>query len=234
MHPDPGSLASENSDQMIRFNLFRFLSGKKVQFHLSRKNHRKFHSNGKHSRRRFASSYTIDTSRPVARHILLEEESSNHSTKCRGDRSTYVQETRRKYAGHRYRNIGAFNRLRVFVHSPMSTKFSAFRNNFSSQLWNGFFAVTWTFPFLNKLSSQWLARCVKLSQFCFERNINRSMQHRLELLNRVRTGPEKSWILLSHFPGLGSLGTRLLVLESSGNMLNSRQKYEMCDRQWEE
>ena len=33
----PGSLASENSGQMIRFNLFRFLSGKKVQFHLSRK-----------------------------------------------------------------------------------------------------------------------------------------------------------------------------------------------------
>ena len=44
-------LASENSDQMIRFNLFRFLSGKKVQFHLSRKNYRKFHSNGKRSKR---------------------------------------------------------------------------------------------------------------------------------------------------------------------------------------
>ena len=29
MYPDPGSLASENSDQMIRLNLFRFLSGKK-------------------------------------------------------------------------------------------------------------------------------------------------------------------------------------------------------------
>ena len=52
MYPDPDSLASENSDQMIRFNLFRFLSGKKVQFHLSRKNHRKFHSNGKRSRRK--------------------------------------------------------------------------------------------------------------------------------------------------------------------------------------
>ena len=47
MNPDPGSLASKNSDQMIRFNLFHFLSGKKVQFHLSRKNHQKFHSNGK-------------------------------------------------------------------------------------------------------------------------------------------------------------------------------------------
>ena len=37
--PDPGLLASENSDQMIRFNLFRFLSGKKVQFQLSRKSY---------------------------------------------------------------------------------------------------------------------------------------------------------------------------------------------------
>ena len=40
INPDPGPLASETSDQMIRFcrcDLFRFLSGKKVQFHLSRK-----------------------------------------------------------------------------------------------------------------------------------------------------------------------------------------------------
>ena len=29
MNPDPGPLASENPDQMIRFNLFCFLSGKK-------------------------------------------------------------------------------------------------------------------------------------------------------------------------------------------------------------
>ena len=29
MNPDPGPRASENSDQMRRFNLFRFLSGKK-------------------------------------------------------------------------------------------------------------------------------------------------------------------------------------------------------------
>ena len=50
MYPDPGPLASENSDQMIRFNLFRFLSGRKVLFHLSRKSYRKFHSNGKRSR----------------------------------------------------------------------------------------------------------------------------------------------------------------------------------------
>ena len=49
MNPDPGPLASENSDQMIRFNLLRFLSGKKVQYHLSRKSYRKFHSNSKRS-----------------------------------------------------------------------------------------------------------------------------------------------------------------------------------------
>ena len=49
MYPDRGPLASENSNQMIRFNLFRFLSGKKGQFHLSRKSYRKFHSNGKRS-----------------------------------------------------------------------------------------------------------------------------------------------------------------------------------------
>ena len=30
MNPDPGPLAFENSDQMIRFNPFRFLSGKKT------------------------------------------------------------------------------------------------------------------------------------------------------------------------------------------------------------
>ena len=29
MNPDPDPLASENSDQMIRFSLFRFLGGKK-------------------------------------------------------------------------------------------------------------------------------------------------------------------------------------------------------------
>ena len=43
------------------------------------------------TRSSLASSYTIDTSRPVARHFLLEEESSNHSTKYRADRSAYPQ-----------------------------------------------------------------------------------------------------------------------------------------------
>ena len=49
MYPDPGPLPSENSDQMIRFYPLRFLSGRKVQFHLSRRSYRKFHSNGKRS-----------------------------------------------------------------------------------------------------------------------------------------------------------------------------------------
>ena len=42
-------------------------------------------------------------------------------------------------------------------------------------------AVTETFPILSNLSSPGLGRYVKLSQFCFERDINRSMQHGLEL-----------------------------------------------------
>ena len=39
--------------------------------------------------------------------------------------------------------------------------------------------------------------------------------------HRVRMGPG---ILLWHFPGLESPGKGLLVLESSGNLLNSSQK----------
>ena len=47
--------------------------------------------------------------------------------------------------------------------------------------------MTETFPILSNLSSPGLGRYVKLSQFCFERDINRSVQHGLEL-NRVRAG----------------------------------------------
>ena len=42
-------LASERSDQMIRLNLFRFLSGKKCSSICPEKKYRKFHSNGKRS-----------------------------------------------------------------------------------------------------------------------------------------------------------------------------------------
>ena len=42
---------------------------------------------------------------------------------------------------------------------------------------------------------------------------------------------ESPGILLWHFPGLESPGKGLLVLESSGNLLNSSKKYEMYGRQ---
>jgi len=38
-------------------------------------------------------------------------------------------------------------------------------------------------------------------------------------------------ILLLHFPGLESPEKGLLVLESSGNLLNSSKKYEMYGKQ---
>ena len=51
------------------------------------------------TRSHFASSYTIATMQASCSPCLLEEKGSNHSTKCRGDRSTYPLETRRKYSG---------------------------------------------------------------------------------------------------------------------------------------
>ena len=94
----------------------------------------------------------------------------------------------------------------------MSISFSMFRNVFAAffeEIMDFFpnkifltslaFAVTETFPILSNLSSPGLGRYVKLSQFCFERDINRSMQHGLEL-NRVRAGsgkPGKSWNMAS-------------------------------------
>ena len=42
---------------------------------------------------------------------------------------------------------------------------------------------------------------------------------------------ESAGILLWHFPGLESPGERPLVLESSGNLLNSTKKYEVYERQ---
>ena len=67
-------------------------------------------------------------------------------------------------------------------------------------------SVTETFQVLTKFSSQWLARYVKLSQICFEQDINRSMQHGLELLNRICTGPKnpgKSWNFIVTFSRTG-------------------------------
>ena len=44
---------------------------------------------------------------------------------------------------------------------------------------------------------------------------------------RVLENLESPGILLWHFPGLESPGKRPLVLESSGNLLNSAKKYEV-------
>ena len=48
---------------------------------------------------------------------------------------------------------------------------------------------------------------------------------------RVLENLESPGILLWHFPGLESPGKRPLVLESSGNLLNSAKKYDMYGRQ---
>ena len=48
---------------------------------------------------------------------------------------------------------------------------------------------------------------------------------------RVLENLESPGILLWHFPGLESPGKRPLVLESSGNVLNSAKNYEVYGRQ---
>ena len=48
---------------------------------------------------------------------------------------------------------------------------------------------------------------------------------------RVLENLESPGILFWHFPGLESPGKRPLVLESSGNLLNSAKKYEVYGRQ---
>ena len=48
---------------------------------------------------------------------------------------------------------------------------------------------------------------------------------------RVLENLESPGILLWHFSGLESPGKRLLVLESSGNLLNSAKQYEVYGRQ---
>ena len=52
----------------------------------------------------------------------------------------------------------------------------------------------------------------------------------MSTIHKVRIGPEileSPGILFWHFPGLESLGKRPLVLERSGNLLNSTKKYEV-------
>ena len=48
---------------------------------------------------------------------------------------------------------------------------------------------------------------------------------------RVLENLESPGILLWHYPGLESPGKRPLVLENSGNLLNSAKKYEVYERQ---
>jgi len=65
------------------------------------------------------------------------------------------------------------------------------------------------------------------AQMLFPALIMPSIKMQFVLLENL----ESPGILLWHFPGLESPGKRLLVLESSGNLLNSSKKYEMYDRQ---
>jgi len=65
------------------------------------------------------------------------------------------------------------------------------------------------------------------TQMLFPALIMPSIKMQFVLLENL----ESPGILLWHFPGLESPGKRLLVLESSGNLLNSSKKYEMYDRQ---
>ena len=79
-------------------------------------------------------------------------------------------------------------------------------------------AMTETFPVLSNRSSQSLVRYVKLSQFCFEGDINnRSMQHGLN-------GSWKTWNFIVAFSRTGKSWTKAT---GSGNVLNSRQKYDV-------
>ena len=151
----------------------------------------------------FAFSYTIHTSRPVARHMfILEEKSSSHSTKCRGDRSAYLQV---HWTFRRYGNISVFDRLSGFVHSPMSINFSAFRNIFTAFLGKMYFfpiflttlAMTETFPVQSNFSSQWQARYVKLSQFFFEWDINW-----LRIVEQGSYGSWRTWKVLEFYCGI--------------------------------
>ena len=65
-------------------------------------------------------------------------------------------------------------------------------------------------------------------------NAKKWLQERSSTTHRVRTGPAKTWKVLEiYFDILQNCKAleKLLVLESSGNLLNSSKKYEMCGRQ---
>ena len=77
------------TDQFKRSGQFWLLIGARKPLYFSAQTQ----SSG--TRSHFASSYTIATMQASCSPCLLEEKSSNHSTNCRGDRSTYPLETRR-------------------------------------------------------------------------------------------------------------------------------------------
>ena len=93
---------------------------------------------------------------------------SQHKTQGRSFGISARNSPQIRWTFRRHRNISAFNRLRVFVHSQMSIKFSAFRNmtwelNIFPLSWKKWIvspifltslAVTKTFPALSNISSQ--------------------------------------------------------------------------------
>ena len=117
MYPDRGPLASENSNQMIRFNLFRFLSGKKGQFHLSRKSYRKFHSNGKRSGffriEGFASKRSLLSPPPPASLVLFALAPFSASPECENSFSR-PDTSFGSYGNACYAGKNSFNIFNVF------------------------------------------------------------------------------------------------------------------------
>ena len=78
---------------------------------------------------------------------------------------------------------------------------------------------------------------LKWSHICCERKHDKKIYCHSECsyyCTQVDTDPGKnlkSWNFLWHSPGLESPGKRVLFLESSGNLLNSSEKYDMYGRQ---
>jgi len=92
--------------------------------------------------------------------------------------------------------------------------------------------VTEAFPILSNLSSHGPGKYVKLSQHCVERDF--SWSNHATWLIIVKQGSCgwscKTW----KFSRTGKSWKRLLVLESSRNLLNESKKYEMYGRQFRE
>ena len=83
--------------------------------------------------------------------------------------------------------------------------------------------------------TKWASLEVRTQHTFLENLISKYDTGPIKLPGLSRNGPlenlESPGILLGHFPGLESAGKRSLVLESSGNLLNSSKKYEVYVRQ---